>query len=442
MKFFRNLYFTNYFFYALLGLATLFILAFFFHGLMLVSKILFFAFACVLLWEIIFLFSRKSTIKITRNYPDKFSNGDENTFEITLESFYPTKVNVRVIEELPIQLQNRTSYFTKELFPRNPISFAYHLRPVKRGVYHFGKCIVFVRHLGLIERKIALDKPLELPCYPSFIQLRKYMLMATTNRLSELGVKRIRRIGSTLEFEHIRDYTQGDEYRFINWKATAKTNKLMVNQYEDERSQPIYSFIDLGRAMRMPFSEMTLLDYAINSTLVLSNVTILKNDKAGMLTFSKHVGNHIVADKRNHQMNLISEVLYKITTQFEESEFGRLYTFAKKNINQRALVFLYTNFETLDALHRQLPYLKLLNKSHIVVVVTFKNTELKTLAKEKVSKSLDIYNQIIAEKFNYEKQLIIQEMQANGLQTIYTEPTNLTVNVINKYLEIKARGMI
>lgn len=442
MKFFRNLYFTNRFFYALLGLATLFILAFFFHGLMLVSKILFFAFVCVLLWEIIFLFSRKSTIKITRNYPDKFSNGDDNTFEITLESFYPTKVNIRVIEELPIQLQNRTSYFTKELFSRNPISLVYHLRPVKRGVYQFGKCIVFVRHLGLIERKIALDKPLELPCYPSFIQLRKYMLMATTNRLSELGVKRIRRIGSTLEFEHIRDYTRGDEYRFINWKATAKTNKLMVNQYEDERSQPIYSFIDLGRAMRMPFNEMTLLDYAINSTLVLSNVTILKNDKAGMLTFSKHVGNHIVADKRNHQMNLISEALYKITTKFEESEFGRLYAFAKKNINQRALVFLYTNFETLDALHRQLPYLKLLNKSHIVVVITFKNTELKVLAKEKVSKSIDIYNQIIAEKFNYEKQLIIQEMQANGLQTIYTEPTNLTVNVINKYLEIKARGMI
>ncbi|HRO76740.1 MAG TPA: DUF58 domain-containing protein, partial [Crocinitomicaceae bacterium] len=167
-----------------------------------------------------------------------------------------------------------------------------------------------------------------------------------------------------------------------------------------------------------------------------------KNDKAGMLTFSKHVGNHIIADKRNHQMNLISEALYKITTKFEESEFGRLYAFAKKNINQRSLVFLYTNFETLDALHRQLPYLKLLNKSHIVVVITFKNTELKALAKEKVSKSLDIYNQIIAEKFNYEKQLIIQEMQANGLQTIYTEPSNLTVNVINKYLEIKARGII
>ncbi len=442
MKFFRNLYFSNRFFYALFGLATLFILAFFFHGLMLVSKILLFVFICILLWEIIFLFNRKSTIKITRNYPDKFSNGDENPFEITLESFYPTKVNVRVIEELPIQLQNRTSHFTKELIPHNPISFAYHLRPVKRGVYHFGKCIVFVRHLGFIERKITLDKPLELPCYPSFIQLRKYMLMATTNRLSELGVKRIRRIGSTLEFEHIRDYTRGDEYRFINWKATAKTNKLMVNQYEDERSQPIYSFIDLGRAMRMPFNEMTLLDYAINSTLVLSNVTILKNDKAGMLTFSKHVGNHIIADKRNHQMNLISEALYKITTKFEESEFGRLYAFAKKNINQRSLVFLYTNFETLDALHRQLPYLKLLNKSHIVVVITFKNTELKALAKEKVSKSLDIYNQIIAEKFNYEKQLIIQEMQANGLQTIYTEPSNLTVNVINKYLEIKARGII
>jgi uncharacterized protein (DUF58 family) len=216
----------------------------------------------------------------------------------------------------------------------------------------------------------------------------------------------------------------------------------MVNQYEDERSQPIYSFIDLSRAMRMPFNGLTLLDYAINSTLVLSNVTILKNDKAGVLTFEKNIVSHIPAEKRNHQMNLISELLYKITTSFGEPEFGRLYAYTKRHINQRALIFIYTNFETLDAMKRQLTYLKLLNKSHIVVVVVFKNSELEQLKKSKAKKSIEIYNQIIAEKFMYEKQLIIQELQANGLQTVYTSPENLTVNSINKYLEIKARGLI
>lgn len=266
--------------------------------------------------------------------------------------------------------------------------------------------------------------------------------MATTDRLKEMGIKRIRKIGSTLEFDHVREYVRGDEYRFMNWKASAKHKKLMVNQYQEEKSQPIYSFIDTGRAMRMPFNEMTLLDYSINSVLVLSNAAILKQDRAGMLTFSNGIANHIPAEKRNNQMQKVSEALYSITTLFEESEFGKLYTFANKHINKRSLIFVYTNFETMDSLNRQMPYLKMINKTHIVVVVVFKNTELIQMAKESTHSTIDIYNQIIAEKFVYEKSLIIQELNRQGIQTIYTAPEQLTINSINKYLEIKARGLI
>lgn len=442
MQFFKNIFLTKRFFLFLLGFAALFTLAFFFKWLFIVLQITFFLFVALCFWDILYLFSRKNGIQINRNYPDKLSNGDENDFEIELLSHYPGSVTARVLEEFPSQFQIRDFEVSKRLPSRQPVSIQYQLRPTERGLYSFGKCIALVQYLGFFERRFSLQKELELACYPSFIQLRKYMLMATTNRLTEIGVKRIRRIGSTLEFERVKEYSRGDEYRFINWKATAKANKLMVNQYEDERAQPVYSFIDTGRAMRMPFNGLTLLDYAINSSLVLSNVSILKHDKAGLLTFSKEVGNHVVADKRNHQMHLISETLYKIKTKFQEPEFGRLYTYAKRKINQRSLIFLYTNFETLDALRRQLPYLRLMNKSHILVVVIFKNTELQSLARQKAEKSIEIYNQIIAEKFLYEKQLIIQELQANGLQTIFTEPEHLTVNSINKYLEIKARGMI
>ncbi|WP_231577004.1 DUF58 domain-containing protein [Sphingobacterium sp. IITKGP-BTPF85] len=245
-----------------------------------------------------------------------------------------------------------------------------------------------------------------------------------------------------MEFDHVRDYVQGDDYRRMNWKASAKVKKLMINQFEEEKSQPIYSFIDTGRAMRMPFEEMTLLDYSINATLVLSNAAILKHDRAGMLTFSKEIGNQVVAEKRNNQMMRISEALYHIQTEFQESEFGNLYTYANKHINKRSLIFIYTNFETLDALNRQLAYLRMLNRSHILVVIVFQNTELDELAKSSPHRTIEIYNQIIAEKFIYEKNLIIQELHRNGIQTIYTAPENLTINSINKYLEIKARGLI
>lgn len=442
MQFFKNIFFTNRFFYFLFGIATLFVLAFFFEGLFWVTKIVFYLFVAIYAWDFLFLFIQRKAIIIERNYPEKLSNGDLNDFEIKLTSNYPIQIKVEILEEIPTKLQIRDFSKKTTLKPQNTEIIHYQLRPTKRGLYEFGKCVVMVQHLGLLERRISHKKFLEIPCYPSFIQLRKYILMASTNRLEELGVKRIRKIGASLEFERIKEYTTGDEYRFINWKASGKTRKLMVNQYEDEKSQPIYSFIDTGRSMRMPFREMTLLDYAINATLVLSNVTIHKSDKAGMLTFSKKIDNHVVADKRNHQMNLISERLYKIETDFKETEFGRLYAYAKGNINQRSLIFLYTNFETLDAMYRQLPYLKLLNKSHIIVVVVFKNSELESLAHKKASKTIEIYNQIIAEKFNYEKAFIIQALKANGLQTIFTEPQHLTINSINKYLEIKSRGLI
>lgn len=442
MKLIKGLYLTNLLFYLLLGIAVCFALSFFIPVFEVLSRVFLWLFLLGCIWDLIFLFYPTNRVHIQRNYPEKLSNGDVNVLKIQLQSSFPRPIRARVLEEMPVQLQMRKNEFAVELQRNRTKEIEFELSPKTRGIYSFGRCHVLVKHLGLFERKFTLDESLEIPCYPSFIQMRKYQLLATTDRLIEMGVKRIRRIGTTLEFDHIREYVKGDEYRHMNWKASAKHKKLLVNQYQEEKSQPIYSFIDLGRVMRMPFNEMTLLDYSINSTLVLSNAAILKGDRAGMLTFSKEVGNHVEAEKNNKQIKRISDKLYGINTLFEESEFGNLYAFARRNINKRSLIFLYTNFETIDALHRQMPYLRMLNKSHVVVVVVFKNTELIEMSKESANITIEIYNKIIAEKFVYEKSLIIQDLNRNGLQTIYTAPEDLSINSINKYLEIKARGLI
>src|SRR5690606_40532545 len=114
------------------------------------------------------------------------------------------------------------------------------------------------------------------PVYPSFRQMRKYELPAISNRLTEFGIKKIRRIGQNREFEQIKEYVVGDDYRTINWKATARRGTLMVNTYQDERAQQVYAVIDKGRTMKMPFEGMTLLDYDINASLVISNIAIRK----------------------------------------------------------------------------------------------------------------------------------------------------------------------
>jgi uncharacterized protein (DUF58 family) len=263
-----------------------------------------------------------------------------------------------------------------------------------------------------------------------------------SNNLFQYGVKKIRRIGHTMEFEQIKEYVPGDDIRTLNWKATAKKNSLMVNQFQDEKSQNIYMVIDKGRTMKMPFNGMSLLDYAINATLVMSNVILKKQDKAGMFSFSKKVDNRVVAEKRTSQMQKILENLYNVKTDFFESDYSRLYADIKKNINQRSLIILYTNFETLDGLHRQMPYLKGIAKSHLLVVVFFQNTELYQITNKKTETIQEVYDKVIAEKFIFEKKLIVTELKKYGIHSVLTQPENLTLDTINKYLEIKARGIL
>ncbi|SMG41350.1 Uncharacterized conserved protein, DUF58 family, contains vWF domain [Sphingobacterium psychroaquaticum] len=442
MRFIRSFYIRNLFFYCLLALATLFVLSFFMKALFIPVIVLFWGFVAACTWDLVFLYVGRGRMEIRRRYPEKLSNGDENELEIELSNHYPLAMQVRVLEEFPMQLQVRDWELKTKLQSKEVKVLTFAVRPTSRGRYVFGRCHALVRHIGLFERKFRLDESLTLACYPSFIQMRKYQLMATTDRLVEMGVKRIRKIGATLEFDHIREYVRGDDYRHLNWRATAKHKKLLVNQYQEEKSQPIYALIDTGRVMRMPFQGLTLLDYAINSALVLTNAAILKQDRAGMLTFSKEVGNYVAAEKRNNQMQRIADKLYAVQTEFEETEFGQLYAYCNKHINKRSLLLLYTNFETIDALSRQMPYLRMLAKSHILVVVVFKNTELVDMSHEAGKKVIDVYNQIIAEKFVYEKHLIVQELHRQGIQTIYTAPENLTIQAINKYLEIKARGLL
>lgn len=393
--------------------------------------------------DILILFFAKRGINASRILPEKLSNGDLNPIQIEIENYYTFPIYIRIIDEIPEQFQLRDFKIDRKIQASSSSKFQYELRPVERGEYHFGKLNVYVSSVfGLIARRFSFNDAAMVPTYPSFIQLRKYNLLAISNNLHQYGIKKIRRIGHTMEFEQIKDYVLGDDLRTINWKATAKANQIMVNQFQDEKSQPVYSVIDKGRVMKMPFEGLTLLDYAINAALVISNVALKKQDKAGILSFSKRVENIVVAERRTSQMNLIMENLYNINTDFFESDFGRLYGDVKRNLTQRSLILLYTNFETLDSLFRQLPYLKGIAKNHLLVVIFFKNTELNALISNKAETIQQVYDKVIAEKFAFEKRLIVNELKKYGIYSILTTPEDLTIDTINKYLEIKARGLL
>jgi len=247
------------------------------------------------------------------------------------------------------------------------------------------------------------------------------------------------RIGHSMEFEQVKEYVAGDDYRTLNWKATARKGQPMVNSFTDEKSQQVYCIIDKGRLMKMPFNGLSLLDYAINAALVLSNVALTKQDKAGIITFSERPGTFVSANKKATQMQLILEVLYNQKTRYLESDFEQLYIMLRKKVSQRSLVVLFTNFESLSGMRRHLPYLRKIAQHHLLLTVFFENTELKSLLATSANNLEDVYTKTVAEKFAFEKRLIAKELQQYGILSVLTPPEQLTINSINKYLEIKAK---
>lgn len=440
--FYNTLFLNNRFFYALATIAILFVVGFFAPIFFEVSKVLLFVLTILTFVDVFLLYKTKNAIQIERYLPERLSNGDENKITLQLTNNYPFVAHLSLIEELPYQFQKRDFFFHQQLKKRQEKTIHYNLTPKERGVYFFGNVNVYASsRLQLATKKYILGEEKELKCYPSFLKLRDFNIQAFNNSTISYGTKKVRRIGHSLEFEQIKEYVSGDDIRTLNWKASAKRNQLMVNQYVEEKSQSVYAVIDKGRAMQMQFNGLSLLDYAVNATLAISNIILRKQDKAGMLSFSTKLEDWVVAERRSSQMSLISEALHNIKTNFSESDFSTLYAVVKRKITHRSLLILFTNFETIDALNRQLPYLRALAKNHLVLVVFFKNTELDILTNTKAETIQEVYDSIIAEKFMYEKKQIVNKLKKYGIQSVLTKPADLTGDTINKYLELKSRGL-
>ncbi|MCX6214013.1 DUF58 domain-containing protein [Spirosoma sp.] len=450
MKLFRPLFVATRLWFTLIALILLFVAAYAFPILFPLVQVAFVVFVLLIGIDgwLLFRPTARPGIFARREVPDRLSNGDENPITIYLENQYTFPAHLEVIDEIPFQFQRRDVLFHAHLKSRETRAIRYELRPTRRGEYSFGAVNVFaLSPLGLLKRRYQFEQGKLVAVYPSYLQMRQYELLAATNRLNEVGVKRIRRIGHSMEFEQVRPYATGDDVRTINWKATSRRSDsqgtaLMINAYQDERSQPVYCLIDKGRVMQSPFEGLTLLDYAINASLVLSNIALMKQDRAGILTFSNHVGQLLPADRRTGHMLRILELLYRQKTRFLETDYESLYASVRANIRQRSLLLLFTNFETVSAMHRQLPYLRRLAKDHLLLVIFFENTELRSLLDQSATDTEQIYLKTIGEKFTFEKKQIVKELAQYGIQTILTAPQNLTANTVNKYLELKARGMI
>ncbi len=438
-----SFYLNNIVYYIAGAASVVFVMSYFQPALFRIAGLILLLLAVAIVIDALLLYGKRKGVNAERITTPRFSIGDPNKVVLILDNHYPFPVRLDVIDELPAQFQERNWLRKAKIESGTQHEIEYFLQPVSRGEYVFESINVFVHGpLQLVKRRYVFPARQEVKVYPSYIQMRRYQLLAVSNRLQEAGVKRIRRLGHSMEFEQIKEYVPGDDFRTINWKATARKDALMVNNYTDERSQQIYCIINKGRVMKMPFAGMTLLDYAINASLVLSNVALVKQDKAGLITFAENLDAFVLADKKTTQMNLLLETLYKQQTRFLEPDFEKLFSVIRNRISNRSLLILFTNFESVESLQREMPALKRIARYHLLLVVFFENTELKALMEKKAHKLEDIYIKTIAEKFAYEKRLMVKELHKNGILSILTAPENLTVNTVNKYLELKTRMSI
>lgn len=439
----KNIFLSDRFFWGLTLIAGLFLLSFSLTALYFPAIVILVLFALLTLADYFLLFGKSIRLRCRRIMSKVLSLGDANTISIEIQNLSSLHLQATIIDEIPIELQEREFILHSELKAGDRQRIKYQIEPKSRGSYGFGDIRLFISsQLGLLERRLTFDRKTEVPVYPSIIQMKQYSLRAFDRSSMNDGLKKMRRIGHSYEFENIKSYVRGDDPRSINWKASSRRGHIMVNQYEEERAQNIYCIIDKSRSMRMPFEGLSLMDYAINTSLAISNVVLQKHDRAGLLTFSDKIGATIKADSRSNQLNKILTALYREKERPLEANFELLYQSTRRLVKGRSLLLLFTNFESVSALDRVLPILRRINKTHLLVVIFFKNTEITDFVKMDVDSTEAIYHNTIARKFIADKKSMVIKLKQFGIQAVLTRPEKLSINTINKYLELKARGLI
>ena len=381
-------------------------------------------------------------LRAGRSHEPRLSLGDDNLIRVRVDYSGGRPLVCRLVEELPVEFQARDFGIGFALAPGESRVLSYPLRPTTRGVYGFGQTLVFVRSaLGLVEcRRGFGPAEREVPVYPSVLQMRQQALRVRQIALREGAARRQRQRGRSYEFDQIKNYVPGDDYRQINWKATARSNVLMTNSFVDERSQQVVAVIDAGRAMLSPFDGLSLLDYAINASLALLNVAQLRGDRVGLLAFDRAVHTALGPAMRPGQLQRALALLYAQRPTDFESDFDALAEYAVRQVRGRSLLLLFTNFTTEPSLERNLPALRRLSRSHVLVVVAFVNTEVAALRDAKPATLEEAYLATVAAEHEATQTQIVHKLLRQGIRVLRTRPQDLTADAVTRYLEVKRTG--
>ncbi len=383
----------------------------------------------------------------------KFSLGAENLVTLQVVNRSRHRLRLHLKDDFPDEFLFEKVIHDCHVLPRDRVDIPYRLTPLRRGIYRFSD--IHLRCwgiLGLVVRQRRVAAGIEVKVYPNLQAVRQYEILVKRGMLHQMGLKNSRQFGEGTEMERLREYSPDDDFRRVDWKATARHRKPIVQEFETERSQDIVIMLDTGRLMASPIlfevpgesSQKTMLklDYAINTTLMAAYVSTLKGDKVGLIAFADTVHQYLPPKPGKKQFLTMLETIYALPVHPVEPDFETAFKYLASKQRKRALIILFTDILDSDSATGIASYVLRLSKHHLVVCVTLTDSSIVELTDQKFTDSRSVYQKTIAARLLQEKQATLEILRRQGVITIDVPAHQLTMAVVNKYLELKAMSKI
>ncbi|MGO8672192.1 MAG: DUF58 domain-containing protein [Capsulimonadaceae bacterium] len=384
-------------------------------------------------------------LSVERRVDEKLSLGAANPVHVDVRSLMRVPLVVVVRDEPPYQFDVDVDTERRLTVPplNRPVSFTYHVTPPAKGDFVFGD--IFVRYagfLGLVERlgKVGANRAVKV--YPNLLETQKYEMLARRGRLMQVGIRAAKFRGGGAEFESLRDYVPGDEYKKIDWSATARRGKLITRQYEAERSQNIILLLDTGRTMLQPVQKMAKLDYVVNTALMLAYVAASSDDKVGLMAFDAEVRAFLPPAKSKAQVYRILESLYNLEARLVETDYPEAFRHLATRWRRRSLIVLFSDLVDPDSSAQILDAVPMLEERHRVVCVTVSDPNILAAARKMPEATPEVYAKAVAMQVLQERKQAINALKRRGVWTIDSPPEDLSADLINHYMDLKSRSLI
>ncbi len=386
------------------------------------------------------LAGRVNRFELARRHDSKLSLGVDNPIHLSLSNRHRRPAAISVRDEPPEAFIVDQRILQGDIAALGTWKTVYHVRPVRRGNYQFGDLNLRWRApLGLIVCQARVPSAGPVKVYPNLLSVRSYDLLLRRNRLQELGLRHARMFGQGTEFERLREYLPDDDYRRIDWKATARRNRPVTIEYETERSQNVMVVLDAGRMMQSPIDKIAKLDYVINATLFLAYVASGKGDKVGLMTFADDVIHYLTPRQGRGQFYRMLEMLYALEPQPVEPDYRRSLAYLAVKQRKRSLIVIFTDLSGGLSMNALLAHVSVLARRSLPLVVTISDPGIHAAASQIPHDSLAVYQRSAAAELLDERQVTLEQMQRQGVLTLDVPANKLSVSVINRYLELKGK---